>query len=300
MSWIFSIVSRVVTPFVVAGLLTGCATWDGDFGRPEESKLYSQTRETVRNVRDEVRGVFWGRETSDYALTPDEEGLREAAGHFSTDIDSLYPIIHVPGQEEKYANRLTKAGYAVGANRHGTLLSQLERDHLVFTRFERHARVVIAADRDRLNQLKDPYATYTVTDRRNTRNRVQENRQIVVAVLRNVFKRIYSYDYALERALLENPGAAMTEAVSQLNLLRERVALFKQRYHDQGYLDTDIEIEPVSEHYSLSRRREYSERTIEVDEPISGRNVNWRGAGERGQVVVEDGNPYSRRHVPMK
>ncbi len=188
----------------------------GDFGRLESSILTGSIPDQVA-----VRDASGAGLVSRYELTQDERGLRQRGYRFRTAVAGILPYDTPYDSDRDYAEELTHRGFAWGPARVGTMIGELELDHAELGHFGLYAHRVLVADRNRALALGTD-RDYTRDDRVDTLARVRENRIFIDATIKDMWKRIASYRYAIKRARLEAPATSLKRAIRLLRYLEKR------------------------------------------------------------------------------
>ena len=273
-----SITSRAIVIFGVSLIATGCAM-EGDFGRPHTS-IVSALTEPVRLVGDITNLPVDG---TDFALTPDEERMREVAFRLRAQVHNLRPMRWTRFSEVAYAEALKDRGHNYGPSRLATINHELRADRQALNRFAEYARRVFSADQRRIDAVTTDRPFYTTADNRNARGRVRQNCTFIEKTFIDLAHRIETYEYAIDRARIETPDGSAEVVADTLADFRDQVIMLnselmgayktlkgprrsKRRAARDLYGDDGRRIDLFRRNGSSSRR---SSRTSDVPMPMS-------------------------------
>jgi len=215
---------------VLAGLLTSCGS-TGDFGRMRSTAIRDDTHAWMGPAAARGMAIAPWR----HQLTDEERRLRDLA----------YPLIEPPYDRNKwysvlgeldlksrpwpypdraeYASRLFQTAYRSQTARYNKLMEDIRSDVVRIDPFFSLAQYVL--DMDRKRELAMAHVSYlSEEERRNTLQRIEENRAIVRWVEGSLGERAEAYRIALERLVIAAPAPVSVEAERALTLLQQRIS----------------------------------------------------------------------------
>ena len=220
-------------------LFAGCAS--GDFGRVRPSLVKDDMHAWVGT---EAPGRQ-GRPPSKFPLTDAERQLRDLA----------YPLIEPPYDRQRWYSVL--AEYGMNGNseppypdrgayaaqllttpvrsqyaRYAKLSEDIRNDVVRVDPFFAVARYVIDMDKKRVQSLSR-FAASNKDAEADARVRIAENVAVIAWVQNSLRARVASYQFALERLVVETPSPTAADAERSLTLLQTRIAVHVNVLHPE-------------------------------------------------------------------
>jgi Prokaryotic lipoprotein-attachment site len=223
---------RLAVIVVTCISLAGCGV-KGDFGRVSSSLVHDDIHSWMGPATTPIKNASTWR----HQLTDEERKLRDLA----------YPLIEPPYDRNKWLSVLGEAGVGSGAGarpnrgeyasrlittayrsqtaRYNKLIEDIRNDVARLDPFFAAARSVTDMDIKREKAMAH-VSSLSAEERNNTKQRMAENRNIVVWVQAELQERTASYKLALERLVIAAPLPAAAEAERALTLLEQSISRY--------------------------------------------------------------------------
>jgi hypothetical protein len=227
-------------------LFAGCA--NGDFGRIRPALVNDDMHAWVGKEAPGRKN----KPASNFPLTDAERQLRDLAFPLIEppyDRQRWYSVIEEYGltgaaetpypDRSAYANQLLTTAVRSHTARYAKLVEDIRNDVIRVDPFFAVARYVLDMDRKRKESLKEFGASNNKEAREDARARIAENVAVINWVQKSLHARAASYQFALERLVVETPSPMAAEAERSVTLLQTRIAAH------QGILNSAVAAGPA-------------------------------------------------------